>query len=357
MSYSERRRLRNALEKKEYAKSVGLSATSSSSPAFVDTLGKLSKTVAIKTVRTANLREFSMSRSTSHAIVDTSPNYLTDEAIMEEDYKNMIDRYKKGEYIFRDHAKEQRDNIDMEANMYLEAARSLQSGIFICGSAETPIGDVAVPEDSPTKAKELVIRRQYIGDMKTKLQAFDKLQYYRTTISTLHNSINDQEEQVGIHLLDIETNKAANDFDWLVMMHNKVRALKAQIEVDKEDLANAQEKYEEIAEVIQKKYPEMGASMSMGMFEPSLSTKDDGSVASTVTSTVDDTLVNGWILGRISSDNKITCILFGQFTTDQVPPETGWIYVGKNISLDGSSAAHGLHAGKIVLFLYVHYRF
>lgn len=347
MSYTERRRLRSALEKKEYAKSVGLSATTASSPGFVDTLGALSRTVAIKKTRTAALVEFSMSRSASHTFVDTSPNYLTDEAVMEEDYKNIIDRYKRGEYIFRDHAKEQRENIDMEANLYLDAARSLQSGIFISGSADTPIGSVALPEDSPTKVKELESRQAYIGSMKVKLQAFDKLQYYRTTIASLHNAINDQEEQVGIHLLDIETNKTAKDFDWLVMMHNKVRALKAQIEVDKEDLLNAQEKYEEIADIIQKKYPDMSASMSLGIFEPSVGTGEEGSVgASTMTSGAPEPLVNGWILGRLSSDNKITCILYGQFTTSQLPPETGWIYVGKNISLDGSSkTTHSLHAG------------
>ena len=38
-----------------------------------------------------------------------------------------------------------------------------------------------------------------------------------------------------------------------------------------------------------------------------------------------------WLLGRLTFDGKICCMLFGQFSKDIEPPTDGWIYVGKNV--------------------------
>ena len=41
--------------------------------------------------------------------------------------------------------------------------------------------------------------------------------------------------------------------------------------------------------------------------------------------------VYGWMIGHINEEEKITTMLFGQFNKSTIPPESGWIYCGKNI--------------------------
>jgi hypothetical protein len=37
-----------------------------------------------------------------------------------------------------------------------------------------------------------------------------------------------------------------------------------------------------------------------------------------------------WVIGRLV-DNEVSCIIYGQFTEEKIPPTKGWMYVGRNI--------------------------
>lgn len=270
-------------------------------------------------------------------------------AVVEEEYQKIMERYRVGDHVLRNKAKEQMDDPELEAKMYTEAANTVRSSPAIIENFDKyHIGEVVLPPPSRAHTASLKNRTDYITLMSDRLALHQKLLAMKSKVHDLNGSINHKESMIGALTVDIEKNTKDDHFDWLLDRHNKIRALKAEVAVEREDLVYADEQLARVVEEMDRKYPDMSAAMSLGVLEdkrPSTS----GGTAALVESGVDIAQLNekrlnasgeqigmvyGWILGRISSTGNITHILFGQFTQSPDPPQGGWVHIGKCIRLD-----------------------
>jgi hypothetical protein len=275
-------------------------------------------------------------------------------AVVDEEYEKIIERYRVGDHVLRNKAKEQMDDAELEAKMYAEAANTVKSSPAIIQNFDKyHIGEVVLPPPTRAHTATLKNRTDYITLMSDRLGLHHRLLEMKSKVHDLNESIKDKEALIGAYTVDIEKNTKDDHFDWLLNMHNKIRALKAEVAVEKEDLVHADEQLAKVAEEMERKYPDMSAAMSLGVLEDKRP-MTAGSMAKLVESGVDVAQLNekrvnasgeqigmvyGWILGRINSSGNITHILFGQFTQSPEPPSSGWVHIGTRIRLDDYIAA------------------
>ena len=120
-------------------------------------------------------------------------------------------------------------------------------------------------------------------------------------------------------------------------MHNRVRELKARIVVELEDYEVASQKLKIITNEMESKYPDLKTNVTgtdeMKKLVKSKSDVSESGSLSTTKSNINfgdnaPEEVFGWVLGKVSPDNEILTMLFGQFTPSLEVPESKWIYMG-----------------------------
>ena len=125
-----------------------------------------------------------------------------------------------------------------------------------------------------------------------------------------------------------------NTFEWQQKRTGRIVELRARLVVDHEDLEFNKRTLSSIRDEIGRKYPEMSSGIAMD----DKGDEDDGDGTTEATEregsglfAEDGIPVYGWLLGRLTDEGKICCMMFGQFSKDTEPPKNGWIYIGKNI--------------------------
>ena len=167
---------------------------------------------------------------------------------------------------------------------------------------------------------------------------------YKAEVLRLQDSIMQAEQGSWKLKEELEKFRTERSFEWQLEKQDKVRSLAAQIVVDTEDLEMARDRYESVHQEIMTKYPEL-ANDFLKQVEVDHEAIDADEMA-TVTSpgaTVGEATsrisfgdsaqeaVYSWMIGKLTPDNKISNVLFGQFTRSRLPPSDGWVYVGRNL--------------------------
>jgi len=278
---------------------------------------------------------------------------------MEDEYNRLIESYRRGDHLDIKIIKRQKDDIELEAKLYQSAADIISNAGPMRDYDKLHIGNVVVPENSIPHNQGLERQEKYINLTHERISLFEKFKRHKDEVFLLKSSISDDEDRAGAIIAEIEKFRFVRDFDWQVEMHNTVRSIKANISVTKEDLEYASEKLRLVIEEVQRKYPDMSTSIERelnSVSEESAGLTDitpgnnSGNISSEMVNAevpatpsnasldigklFGDTAsgeVYGWILGKLSRDNKIEIMLYSQFTRDSIVPASGWIFMGQII--------------------------
>lgn len=195
--------------------------------------------------------------------------------------------------------------------------------------------------------------------LRKRVEYIEREHKYKEEVNKLQTSIQAAElESWRIKEL-IEKYKAERDFDWQLEQHGIVRALQAQIVVDTEDLQVAQKHYDAIHAEIMVRYPELSndflkanpldamkleaeQNSRLGLIDESDNANKDNSISFGG----DSDVVYVWIIGKLSLDNRIASVMFGQFTKAKLPPTDGWVFVGQHLDRNLVAVSKGNKASE-----------
>ena len=268
-----------------------------------------------------------------------------------EEYERIIASYKRGDHLNSNFVRQQKFDTERESKLYQDAARIISEADVMKDYDILHIGAVKLPPDSDSHVAALRSREEYIKSTHDRIAVFEKLRYLKDEVSRARNEISTKEDCIGAILADIEKYRMIKDFDWQVEMHDKVRSIKAQIIVDKEDFNHATERLKNVFSEVQVTYPELISNFvteMQGDLEE-ITTDESKNIHKETAMNSDETeqqhVINegnvfgdgdsedvfGWILGRVSKEGQIEVVLYGQFSRDMTVPSNGWIYMGHTI--------------------------
>lgn len=288
-------------------------------------------------------REESLSssrRRTRNIELDNSPERIAhrvQHANDEQDELNMVSKFMRGGHWIVNGADVERKQLDREERLHAQSAQVIvDSSVMQQDYLEKRIGKVVLPDETPEEEAEHERQSDYIYKINSRIGLFDTYKSYLVEVMRLQDCCNSQEEEALFLIEEVEKGRKSNDFHWQLERNNRIKELRAKTAVDTEDLDHARMRMRSIRKEINFKFPEMSTAL---LFE------EEKDVDLDVTADVnpDDQeaeaevfrdagmSVYGWIIGRLTHDGKICCILFGQFSRDVQPPSDGWVFVGKNV--------------------------
>ena len=249
----------------------------------------------------------------------------------ERDEEIMVSKFMRGEHWIFNPADAEFKAIDREESLYAESIKVIQESQVMQQDFEMQhIGKVQYPVETQEEKVDRERQSDYIHKINNRIGLFDTYRDLLREVSRLQDCVNEQEGESSALIKEVELGRVRADFQWQMERNNRVKVLRAKTAVDLEDLDHAKTRMSSIRREISIKYPEMAS----GLFEEEASSSDmieeededqDQPLKDTGKS------VFCWIIGRLTSDGKICCILFGQFCRDVQPPSDDWIFVGQNI--------------------------
>ena len=253
----------------------------------------------------------------------------------ERDEEVMVSKFMRGEHWIVNGADVERKQLDREETLYAQSAQVIvDSSVMQQDYPEKRIGKVMLPVETPEEEAEHERQSDYIYKINSRIGLFDTYKSYLVEVMRLQDCCNSQEEEALFLIEEVEKGRKSHDFQWQLERNNRIKELRAKTAVDSEDLDHARMRMRSIRKEINFKFPEMSTAL---LFE------EEKEVELDVTEDVDPDdkenedfrdagmSVFGWIIGRLTHDGKICCILFGQFSRDVQPPSDGWVFVGKNV--------------------------
>jgi hypothetical protein len=189
-----------------------------------------------------------------------------------------------------------------------------------------------------------------LKELRKRVELCQREASYKDEVMRLQDAIMRAEQESWKIKEEVEKFKNTRDFDWQLERYAVVRKLTAQIAVDQEDLIFAKDKYEILHKEVMDKYPELAndflkpqevppEELAEAELEQDFSHidlagtgADTGPVASNISfGDSASEVVYSWMIGKLSPDDKISTVLFGQFTKSKLPPKDGWVFVGRNL--------------------------
>ena len=168
---------------------------------------------------------------------------------------------------------------------------------------------------------------------------FTNYRKFTDEVARLNDKVWKQQNEIQDLESDLRDGMVEKDFEWQQDLNARIMSLRSQTEVDLQDLGFSERRLVSYRDEIARKYPELSSNIEG--FEDGLKAKVDEDAEKGVTEVKavegSEMFASGsrpvyaWLLGRLTFDGKICCMLFGQFSKDIEPPTDGWIYVGKNV--------------------------
>jgi hypothetical protein len=323
-------------------RSFSLQSQNSKFSAVPDASSALAEAINSRKIRNET-RQHVLNLSRSKSLYLDTNQRVTIERLEEErlqakadlDEQNLVDKYRRGDHIFRNEPKEQNDDSDRETRLYDASALSIANSSTMRTDGHL-IGKVQLPPVSMTEREKRANRESFLSKMNGRMNIFYELNHYRNESIRLRDCVNNQEEEFAFILHDVEASKEIHDYNWQVTEQEKARKIQAKTIVDREDLDYTEAKLEKIRSEISLKYPEMSVEMD---FEREIRVEQKKMVTKTgleeknSSAIIGSNYVNGWIVGKQNSDGQITSLLFGKFTREEIPPPQGYLFVGKNLDV------------------------
>lgn len=350
MSYDRRKVLRRSLLEKEFSDDYSLiPKVSRQGRDFGPEASQLLDTVTAKRLDTEQRHDTLEQARIKTAKLD--PLTLLEDAIKsasqendDAEYNALMSRYHRGDHILRNKAKEEMADAELEGKLYTEAANVFSQSQHLSDYSTQKVGEVVLPPITQHYANSLNRSTKYIKNMKDRMYLDAKLRQGKVTVTELQDAIDIKEKEIAEISVSIELSDRVGDFDWHLIMNNKIRSLTGHLDVDKEDLAHAQEELRKTEELIAQRYPDMSAQMSLGvldqqskiMVKPGTDPLDETNLTCINAGGEEVNLVYGWLLGKMTPKRQVCTLLFGQFTQKTVPPRRGWKYIGTNVKMDDS---------------------
>ena len=256
--------------------------------------------------------------------------YDVQHASDERDEAIMVGKFMRGEHWIVDDADIQRKQLDREERLHRESAKVIaDSAVMQQDFQDHHLGKVVIPDDTDAENGEKERQTDYIYKINGRSSLFDMYKSCLVETMRLQDCCNIQEEEALQLLEQLEKGRKTHDFQWQLERNNRVKALRAKTVVDSEDLDHAKMRVRSLRKEIDFKYPEMATALLFEEENDLDMTENDDEVESDKFRD-SGKAVYCWIIGRLTHDGKICCILFGQFNRDVQPPSDEWIYIGKN---------------------------
>lgn len=272
MSYNDRKQFRHELLQREFNDKYTMDPNEvRSGKDFTGEVYDLLSTVTSKrellTSRHKKLdeaRAYTLSLDTSKLIENTQKKLQKENE--SEEYEKLMERYRRGDHVLRNMAKEEKDDAELESKMHAQGALLFKNSQPMSDFGTTHIGEVNIPTYSHAKTAQLQNSKQYIKLTKVKLDIFKKYLFYKEKILKMNESINNKEEAKGTVMMRIEAYKQSNmnncnDFDYLLLEYNQVKVIDNELIVLKEDLEYCTSQYDQIVKTIDTKYPDMACDI------------------------------------------------------------------------------------------------
>jgi hypothetical protein len=350
-TYNTRKALRRSLLEKEFADEYSLSPTMlRESVNYGPSSEIMLNQVTLKREHTtARNSELADARARTAAL---DPEKLLQDAFktssyeaVNAEYEVFMERYRRGDHILRNVAKEQNNDADLLYKYHHNAADVLSQSLPLKNAPRGWIGPLLLPPVTTEEKRSLKARKAAVKDMSSRLSLHKKTQDSKARVRELHDLIHHREAEIAELTVRIERNHQDDNFDWLLEMHNKIRTLTALVTVDKEDVEQAEQVVIQCEDEMRRRYPDMSAQVSMGILDSatdthaSFSRSGDRDIAQMNLTKLNAQgervgLVYAWVIGRLTDKGDVTHLLFGQFTESSDPPKGGWIFIGKTIALD-----------------------
>jgi hypothetical protein len=278
-SYHTRKSFRRHLLEKEFADDYSLNPKNShhnisaTSNALSESAHRMTSIIQLK--REQSIEKHSNFHQSRQQTALLDPELLLQTAIqksfndkMETDYEELMERYQRGDHIFKHHIQQEHNDIHLESTLYTNAASILSS------SEVGKITKTYTKQDSKhynqlkkLEQKEFKSKQQTLDKLKKRLDLYAEYLSGKTTSGQLEEIITELESKIEILTLEIENKKEEDDFDWLLERHNQIRKYKSELIVHREDLFHSQSCHEKIYQKICHQYPEMKDMLSLGILD------------------------------------------------------------------------------------------
>eukprot|EP00605_Chrysophyceae_sp_TOSAG23-4_P001865 GSChrysophyteH1.ASY1.ANO1.2057.1 assembled CDS len=254
------------------------------------------------------------------------------------DEEELVGAFMKGEIWIRNPSKEQRDDRTREAKLYHESAKVLaESRELQVDFHEHHIGTVDIPPETDSQANAREQQEEYIDRINGRMELFDNYKHYSDEVLRLNMNIFNQERETLALEEELREGIQTHDFEWQKELNHRIIKVKAKTDVDHEDLEFSQRRLTSLRDEIARKFPEMSSNVAGLENTADANAMEEEATTEAIERDATNAFAEGsipvycWLLGRLTFDNKICCMLFGQFSKEVTPPKDNWIYIGKNV--------------------------
>ena len=230
----------------------------------------------------------------------------------------------RGDHIFRDVHQEFLESTLLESELYQNAAdlikydRNMREGF-----TQSHANRMEFPEPSKEHVKEIEERAEFVEFTGPRIEASSTARKCHNDIRHLIHSINDMEDEVAEILFEVDEYKDEHDFDWQLLKQSRVRELRKTIAKHQTQLYTADKILHEVVAKVQTEFPDL---------KNTINADDAGASGELVKADSDISVAYGWVLGRLTVDGKVCTIFYGQFTESLEPPDSEWMFLGRNIN-------------------------
>jgi hypothetical protein len=256
----------------------------------------------------------------------------------DKDEEVMVAKFMAGEHWLKNDGVEQHKELGREKVLHDQSVEVLkQSAELQFDFEEHHVGQVRLPKETPKQERVRVEQGEFIDKIEGRMELFGNYKDYTVEVSRLNDCIWKQQREMAALEEELREGMVANDFEWQQERTAKIVQLRAKTEVDIEDLGYSERRLASFNDEISRKFPEMSSNID-GFNEGAPVAVEDEMGVTEVKEVEGAAMFDGgshpvyaWLLGRLTHDGKICCMLFGQFSKEIEPPSEGWIYVGKNV--------------------------
>lgn len=254
----------------------------------------------------------------SQALAPEAVLQKLEEEKAEQEEAELVGNFMNGKHWLTNDGVEQHKDLDRETRIHEQSIQVLKDSVILQRDfAAEHRGVVNVPFETPEEETKRLDQFEFIEKISGRMGTFnDYKKFYMEGIR-----LNDNIYKYSVELLQLERTlrdeQFDQSFDWQSEQTARIMELRALLEVDNEDLGYVNRRLTSLRDEIKRKYPDMSSDILFEAQKQAGANNGDGTSTAKVKEggemfSNDGQPVYGWLIGRLTFDGKICCMLYGQ---------------------------------------------
>lgn len=173
-----------------------------------------------------------------------NPEVLLEHAIKEqrekrgeEEFKSMQDRYLSATHLLGKIPREEKTNIQLESEMYLNAAAYIAASDAMQDYDSMHVGEIRLPPQTAEKLENMKRQRDEVEYLRRRNESYMSVQDCKVRIRQKLLQISMWEDEISRITTDVQLGKENKGFDWAVDQNNYIRQLQRNIDNETQNIS------------------------------------------------------------------------------------------------------------------------